>query len=81
LWEEKHLQKRKERRGGLPAKLVAGSDRSLDSDALVHNAFAMKTQSSTDKFQHLNLRKKRGVKDAASEQNHGAMGQVIVGGS
>jgi hypothetical protein len=55
--------------------------RSLDKDALVHNAFAMKTQSSTDKFQHLNLRKKRGVKDAASEQNHGAMGQVIVGAS
>jgi hypothetical protein len=33
-WKEKHLQKRKGRRGGLPAKPVAGSDRSLDSDAL-----------------------------------------------
>jgi hypothetical protein len=36
LWKEKHLQKRKWRRGGLPEsqqKPVAGSDRSLDSDA------------------------------------------------
>jgi hypothetical protein len=31
--KKKHLQKRKGRRGGLPAKPVAGSDRSLGSNA------------------------------------------------
>jgi hypothetical protein len=39
LWKEKYLQKRKWRRGGLPEsqqKPVAGSDRSLDSDAPEH---------------------------------------------